>query len=179
MSRNISETRVRNNTGFHSFSPCFMFLVQRRRATEQTQCERVFSSVETGKGSKLAFGVVSPKPDRPNSKKKSFNSTGNRYFVSEDDIRMSCAVPICYVYSPSDDNSFIFRIILNIKAILHIILRIILSTSYASSYAFCCNMRNLRLLTQITISQYFSLGNDLRILPKPYLKCSEESSSQH
>ena len=39
-----------------------MFLVKRRRATEQSQYEKGCSSVETGKGPKSAFGVVSPKP---------------------------------------------------------------------------------------------------------------------
>ena len=43
-------------------------------------------SVEYGKGPKLPFGVVSPKPDGPNSEKKSFNSTGNEYFVPVDHI---------------------------------------------------------------------------------------------
>ena len=57
----------------------------------------VSSPVETGKRPKLPFGMVSPKPDGPNSEEKSFNSTGNKYFVPLDDIRMSCAVPICYI----------------------------------------------------------------------------------
>ena len=58
ISRNISATRVRNNTETHSFSKhkknvkesCFIFLVKRRLATEQSQYERGCSSVKTGNG---------------------------------------------------------------------------------------------------------------------------------
>ena len=77
ISRNISATRVRNNTGTHSFSrhkknvkeSCFMFLAKRRLATEQNQYEKGCSSVKTGNMPKLASGLISPKPDRPNSEK--------------------------------------------------------------------------------------------------------------
>ena len=45
----------------------------------------------------MAYSHFSPKPDKPNSEKKSLNSTGNKYFVPVDDIRMSFAVSICYI----------------------------------------------------------------------------------